>query len=95
MRNPENLKQVHRPKVRIPGVRGVKSRDSSSKESRSCEMRNHETPFCVDFRYREMERQNTSSQGIPKCRNAKMRKIPFGVGFGYQKLECRNTLQQE
>ena len=58
-------------------------------------MRNAETPFCVDFGYREMKRQNTSSQGMSECRNAEMRKTPFGVGFGYWELECRNTLQQE
>ena len=45
MRNPENSKQAHRPEVRIPGVGGVKSRDSSSQESRSREIRNVETPF--------------------------------------------------
>ena len=31
---------------RIPGVGGVKSRDSSSQESWSCEMQNAEIPFC-------------------------------------------------
>jgi hypothetical protein len=67
MRNPENPKQAHQSKVWIPGVGGVKSRDSSSQESRSREMRNVETPFCVDFGYREMECQNTSSQGMPEC----------------------------
>jgi hypothetical protein len=33
--------------------------------------------------------------GMPKCRNAKMRKTPFGVGFGYRELECRNTSPQK
>jgi hypothetical protein len=33
--------------------------------------------------------------GMPKCRNAEMRKTPFGVGFGYRELECRNTSPQE
>jgi hypothetical protein len=42
MRNPEILKQSHQPEFRIPGVGGVKSRDSSSQESRSAEMRNAE-----------------------------------------------------
>ena len=93
MRNAEILKQAHQSQFRILGVGGVKSRDSSSQESQSCEMRNAETPFCVDFGYWEMERQNTSSQGMPECRNDKMQKTPFGVGFRYR--ECQNTLQQE
>jgi hypothetical protein len=33
--------------------------------------------------------------GMPKCRNAEMRKTPFGVGFGYRELECRNTSPQK
>jgi hypothetical protein len=40
---PKILKQAHRPEFRIPGVGGVKSRDSSSQESRSAEMRNCES----------------------------------------------------
>jgi hypothetical protein len=35
-------------------------------------MQNAETPFHVDFIYREMEHQNTSSQGMSECRNAEM-----------------------
>jgi hypothetical protein len=35
---PKILKQAHQPEFRIPGVGGVKSRDSSSQESRSAEM---------------------------------------------------------
>jgi hypothetical protein len=92
---PKIPKHAHQPEFQIPRVGGVKSRDSSSQESRSHEMRNAETPFCVDFGYREMERQNTSSQGMSECQNAEMRKTPFGVGFRYRELECRNTLQQE
>jgi hypothetical protein len=46
---PKILKQAHQLKFQIPGVGGVKSRDSSSQESQSREMRNIETPFCVDF----------------------------------------------
>jgi hypothetical protein len=57
-------------RVSIPGVGGVKSRDSSSQgvpKSPKCEMR--KTPF-EGFGYRELECQNTSSQGMSKCRNA-------------------------
>ena len=57
-------------------------------------MRNAKRPFCVDFRYLDMERQNTPSQRIPECRNVEVRKTPFSVGFKYWELECENTLQQ-
>jgi hypothetical protein len=115
-RNRHINKEFHRPgnnsisEFRIPGVGGVKSRDSSSQESRSHEMRNAEipktetstksyqtveiTPF-RSFRYRELECRNTSPQECRKCRNAEMRKTLFGVGFGYRELECRNTSPQE
>jgi hypothetical protein len=48
----------------------------------------------LHFGDRDMERQDISSQGMSKCRNAEMRKTPFGVGFGYRELECRNTSPQ-
>ena len=47
----------------IPGVGGVKSWDSSSQESRSCEMQNNN-----HFKVCDLECQDTSPQ---ECRNAK------------------------
>jgi hypothetical protein len=90
-------KQAHQPEFWIPKLEEsrVKTLHHRSPEVAKCKMRNAETPFCVDFGYREMERQKTSSQGMSECRNAEMRKTTFGVGFRYRELECRNTLQQE
>jgi hypothetical protein len=77
---PKILKQAHQPEFRIPGVGGVKSRDSSSQESRSAEMRNAENPE-TGTSTRVSDTGSWRSQesrlfitGVPKCRNAKRRK---------------------
>jgi hypothetical protein len=87
---------------RIPGVGGVKSRDSSSQESRSGEMRNAEIPkrACQRLHFRVSDTGSWRSQesrlfitGVPKWRNVKCRnpeasmsKTPFR-SFGYRELE--------
>jgi hypothetical protein len=59
MRNLENLKQAHRLAVRILGVGGVKSRDSSTQESRSAEnvkcKKSRNRHINRSFRYRELQ----------------------------------------
>jgi hypothetical protein len=73
---PKILKQAHQPEFQIPGVGGVKSRDSSSQESRSAEMRNAENPetgtSTRSFGYRELEESRVEtlhhrSPEVPKC----------------------------
>jgi hypothetical protein len=77
---PKILKQAHQPEFRIPGVGGVKSRDSSSQESRSAEMRNAENPETgtstgvSDTGSWRSQESRLFITGVPKCRNAKRRK---------------------
>jgi hypothetical protein len=64
------------PEFQIPGVGGVKSKDSSSEESRNRETRSREmsqTSSVLEFRAPQHGESRNFTTGILKCRFAEMR----------------------
>jgi hypothetical protein len=61
----ENAKNTFWCRFRIPEVGVSKHFTTRMSECRNAEMR--KTPFGAGFGYRDLECQNTSSQGMPKC----------------------------
>jgi hypothetical protein len=96
---PKILKQAHQPEFRIPGVGGVKSRDSSSQESRSAEMRNVENPETgtstgvLDTGSWRSQESRLFITGVPKCRNVKRQNPETGTSTGV--LDTRSWRSQE
>jgi hypothetical protein len=93
LQNPETGTST---KFRIPGVGGVKSRDSSSQESRSVEMRNAKNPETgtstgvSDTGSWRSQESRLFITGVPKCRNEKRQKSRnrhINRSFRYRELE--------
>jgi hypothetical protein len=72
------------------GVSGIATWSVKISHHRNAEMsecRNAKNTFWCRFRIPGVGVSKHFTTGIPKCRNAEMRKTPFGAGFGYRELE--------
>jgi hypothetical protein len=101
---PKILKQAHQLDFRIPGVGGVKSRDSSSQEFQSAEMRNAKNPETgtstgvSDTGSWRSQESRLFITGVPKCETPKILKQAHRPEFrilGVGGVKSRDSSSQE